>query len=334
MKKDKSKKIMVAVLSAIAVLAVAISINVLFFKQKYAEGGIYNNNQSQVALKNSAEPETQIDMELNHTYIEETESNTDNEDVSANFEEVDSNPIIDDIMINTEESTKENNSNLEEVREGSWQAGFTVTPEILNKWSIMWQSGNVKKKIDVNELLQEPELPSGCEVTSLTADLNYLGYSIDKMTMVDKYLDMGEIGLTNPYEAFVGTPDDNGSYGCFAPVIVKCANKFLKDEGFQHLAYDYSGNELQNLFQQIDLGNPVIIWATIDMNDTYNSAVWEIDGENIYFPANEHCLLLTGYDYEQSVVYIMDPMVGNVTYDMALFNYRFHQIGSQAVVIK
>ena len=52
------------------------------------------------------------------------------------------------------------------------------------------------------------------------------------------------------------------------------------------------------------------------------------------FPANEHCLLLTGYDYEQSVVHIMDPMKGNVTYDMALFNYRFNQIGNQAVVIK
>ncbi len=41
--------------------------------------------------------------------------------------------------------------------------------------------------------------------------------------------------------------------------------------------------------------------------------------------------LLTGYDYEHSVVHIMRPMKGNVTYDMALFNYRFNQIGNQAV---
>lgn len=237
--------------------------------------------------------------------------------------------IQNEAVISDNSSAKE-----EEVIEGSWLSKYTATSETLKEYSISWESGNIKKKLNVAELLQNPQLPSGCEVTSLTAALNYLGYDIDKITMSNKYLDMGAIGETNPYKAFIGTPDDNGAYGCFAPVIINCANKFLSDISAEHIAYDYSNNNLQSLFKQIDLGHPVVIWATIDMLDTYTSAVWNIDGEEVRFPANEHCLLLTGYDYEQSVVHIMDPMRGNVTYDMALFNYRYNQIGNQAVVIK
>ena len=43
-------------------------------------------------------------------------------------------------------------------------------------------------ELDAQPVLQNPELPTGCEVTTLTAALNYLGYPVDKLTMADQYL--------------------------------------------------------------------------------------------------------------------------------------------------
>lgn len=326
----------------LTIFTLIIGVTVIFFlHQKNVEGGIFSEKVQKETENNMISDDSQDEVKEicpdinNENEIDISTDTEDNDNIKNYVEEI----RLEDIKgsIDTQNSAVINDNSSakkEEVIEGSWISKYTVTPEILKEYSISWKSGNIKKKLNVAELLQNPELPSGCEVTSLTAALNYLGYDVDKMTMTNKYLDMGAIGETNPNKAFIGTPDNDGAYGCFAPVIINCANKFLNDISAEHMAYDYSNYDLESLFEQIDLGNPVVIWATIDMLDTYTSAVWNVDGEEVRFPANEHCLLLTGYDYEQSVVHIMDPMKGNVTYDMALFNYRFNQIGNQAVIIK
>lgn len=71
-----------------------------------------------------------------------------------------------------------------------------------------------KKVIDIDEILQNPELPTGCEVTSLAMVLNYWGYDIDKLTLATDYLKKGEIGSVNFKEAFVGDPRSAEAYGC------------------------------------------------------------------------------------------------------------------------
>ncbi len=42
--------------------------------------------------------------------------------------------------------------------------------------------------IPVNCILQNPELPTGCEATSLTMVLNYWGYTVSKVTIAGQYL--------------------------------------------------------------------------------------------------------------------------------------------------
>ena len=63
--------------------------------------------------------------------------------------------------------------------------------------------------------MQNPELPHGCEITSLTAVLNYFGMNVSKLEMTDKYLPKQEIRTEgnqrfgpNPNEAFAGNPRD------------------------------------------------------------------------------------------------------------------------------
>ena len=50
-------------------------------------------------------------------------------------------------------------------------------------------------RLNVKCVLQNPELPTGCEITALTIVLNYLGYDVDKLTMADKYLDKGQLEI-------------------------------------------------------------------------------------------------------------------------------------------
>lgn len=44
------------------------------------------------------------------------------------------------------------------------------------------------KRLDVECVLQNPELPTGCEITALTTVLNYLGYNVDKLAELMKRL--------------------------------------------------------------------------------------------------------------------------------------------------
>ncbi len=45
-------------------------------------------------------------------------------------------------------------------------------------------------QLDVENILQNPELPNGCEITSAAIVLNYLGFDIDKVTLAENYLPM------------------------------------------------------------------------------------------------------------------------------------------------
>lgn len=64
-------------------------------------------------------------------------------------------------------------------------------------------------ELAVTPVLQNPELPTGCEITALTMALNYAGYPVDKLTMADQYLIRSDPYLTTFGEAFVGSPHDS-----------------------------------------------------------------------------------------------------------------------------
>lgn len=189
----------------------------------------------------------------------------------------------------------------------------------------------------VNEfdaLLQNPELPTGCEVTSLASLLCHFGFDVDKTELADSYLPKGEIGLTSPETAFVGDPKSSESYGCFAPVIVKCANSYLEIIDADCKAYNTTGASLDSLFCEIEKSNPVLVWTTMFLAESFVSKVWNINGTDIPWLANEHCVVLTGFDKNEGVVYVMDPLRGNVKYNLELFNKRYEELGKQSVIIK
>lgn len=190
-----------------------------------------------------------------------------------------------------------------------------------------------KSLADFKVISQLPELPTGCEVTSLTMVLNHLGINADKLDIADNYLTKGEYGVTDPRKAFVGDPrTEENSRGCYAPVLVEAANKYLSAKGSDKTAKDISGGELEKLFPYIDKGIPVIVWGIMDCQKSEVVSIGEVDGQTLNWVRPEHCMVLTGYS--DTEITEADPYYGTVkTYSWEQFKSGYNDLFKQAIAI-
>lgn len=194
-------------------------------------------------------------------------------------------------------------------------------------------------ELEVENIQQLPDLPTGCEVTSLAIVLNYLHpeKNIDKCDLSDNYLPKGEVGKTDPDKAFIGNPRrKNYSFGANAPVLVKTAEEWYKinmpDE--KMVVEDVTNHEFKALLNYIITGHPVMVWTTINLLEPYESVKWTVNDKEITWIAQFHCVVLVGYDIDKQIYYVADPLKeGIMEYDMQLFEHRYNQLGRQAIVI-
>ena len=201
-----------------------------------------------------------------------------------------------------------------------------VAPRPLKK------SGYLK----VKSVLQLPSLPTGCEVTSLTMAINDMGISVSKETLADYYLEKDLAWTVSFRRKFAGDPRSKNSYGCYSPVIVNCANSFLSGvKGRSFEVKNLDGSSLDDLLHYVDMGIPVIAWVTIDMAEPYYTRSWTDlqTGEKVTWLAEEHCVLITGYNNEQGTIIVNDPLKGPTAYKRDVFEKRYIQLGKQAVVV-
>lgn len=190
-----------------------------------------------------------------------------------------------------------------------------------------------RKLEDFKVINQFPDLPTGCEVTSLTMVLNYYGFPADKMDLANNYLPKGPVGSTDFRKAFVGDPRNSWSRGCYAPVIVNTANKYLSARKSKMQAVDISNRELTTLSAYTNANIPVIVWNTIDCKKPYNSVTWTVNGEKLPWISPEHCLVLLGF--VNGKVKVADPNNGSIClFDLNLFRSRYDALHKQAVIIR
>lgn len=200
------------------------------------------------------------------------------------------------------------------------------------------------KNIDVKVVWQSPELPTGCEITSLTIALNHAGYDVSKTTMARDYLPRmdfywwgGRLYGADYTYVFAGNPDNNWSYGCLAPCIVDAGNRYLDSVKSEQKVKNLTGTEFDDLLKNyISKDKPVLVWITCnDLIAPYYTDSWYTpDGKYVTWLANEHCVVLTGFDLDKNEVYTADPMSGNKTYPYALFKQRYEELGKNSVVIE
>jgi uncharacterized protein YvpB len=199
--------------------------------------------------------------------------------------------------------------------------------------------------LDMENILQLPELPTGCEITALTILLRHYGFDAEKTDLARNYLPVswgnyrldedGNVCKDSFFEYFIGDPFGTG-YGCFAPAIVTAAEKYIADHGGGYEVVDISGCEPQDLYNLLIEGTPVITWATDGMipPEYYESWLDNATGEQLDWYLNEHAFVLAGFDINAGLVTVNDPMKGIIVYNKQRFETRFAEMHSQAVYLK
>lgn len=195
--------------------------------------------------------------------------------------------------------------------------------------------------IPVETIMQEPELPNGCEITSLTAVLNYYGYEVSKNEMADVYLPKeafvaraGTLYGANPYKAYAGDPrDKRGGFYVFAPPIVDAAKNFFEAAGGNMNPIDVSDSTREEIIGYLNEGIPVVIWMTIDLKAPRIGYAWYFHETEEHYPAfvNLHSVVINGYVGDN--VHIMDPLKGKVVYNADKFFESYYALGSHAMVL-
>ncbi|MGL4738898.1 MAG: C39 family peptidase [Cellulosilyticaceae bacterium] len=195
--------------------------------------------------------------------------------------------------------------------------------------------------IQVPLIKQLPELPRGCEVTSLAMLFEYYGQPISKMrlakeikkdpTPYSKKTD-GKIYYGNPYDGFVGDMYDirKNGYGVYHGPIAELAKTY-----FSTRVIDATGVEFEDLLEFVERGIPVLIIT----NATYRPLLdtefelWHTPTEIVKVTKRMHAVVITGAN--DSYIYVNDPLYSkpNRKLDRKNFKEAWEQMGKQAVVI-
>ncbi len=192
---------------------------------------------------------------------------------------------------------------------------------------------------DVPVIPQHPNFPTGCESAAAVMALQWAGESVTMDEFVDKHLvksnrfyyEDGVYYGPDPRKVFAGNPRSTASYGCMSPVIKQAMVSVL---GGDERVADVSGLSMTALCEQyVAQGIPVVVWVSINMIDVYPAASWTTpDGDTYTWPANEHCMLLIGYDKDN--YYFNDPYKGReVSFSRTRSESRYEALGKQALAV-
>ena len=180
---------------------------------------------------------------------------------------------------------------------------------------------------------QYPDLPTGCESVALTNALNYYGCGLGKTTIADRYMPWSG---SNFVTAFWGNPHSATNGNCIsAPGITNTANSYLTKTGRKQRAYDITGSNFYNLYNYLERGHPVVIWATIGMHNLGGCYATQVWGGRVYHTyTNSHTVVLRGFDRASGIVYLADSIDGYTMFSASRIARLYYQRGSQAVVIQ
>ena len=188
--------------------------------------------------------------------------------------------------------------------------------------------------LEVPEVRQLPELPTGCESVALTMALEYEGFMLYKTTIAREFLIYNQ-ETDNMAVGYIGDPFSKDGAGCFAPAIAATADNFFEDQGYDYKAYNISGSEMEELLSYVQAGTPVVLWTTMYMAEPeFTEDTTEYEGETYRWYYQEHCVVLSGYDLDNGTLQINDPLEGIVTRDYEEFKSIYDTIGKYAVVVK
>nr|WP_246200104.1 peptidase C39 family protein [Salirhabdus euzebyi] len=194
-------------------------------------------------------------------------------------------------------------------------------------------------QLQAPKVLQYPELPRGCEVTSLTMLLQYSGFKVDKMTLANQIAKdntpykkkNGKEYFGNPNDGFVGNMYDltEPGYGVYHKPIAQLAEKYAGDK-----VKDLTGESFYEVLKSLNNGQPVLVIINAKYKKLPESAfkTWQTPNGPVKITMNEHAVLITGYD--ENYIYFNDPLNKTKKAPFDDFIDAWVQMGKQAITIE
>lgn len=231
----------------------------------------------------------------------------------------------------------ENPKKLYAAKEGTASITVTLTngASVTKTVTVGEYSGNSIEGFEI--LNQFPTLPTGCEVVSLTSVLNFYGMYVSMTTMADDYMPRSTepYYFVDPDEYFIGTPYTWDGFGCYPGTIVKTAENYFNANNIDdYKVVNITGCSVQDIFNYIENGIPVITWGTSNFATPQWDAYWDIGDKRVSWCNYEHCLVTAGYDINSGTVTLADDS-GGYFWDVSISQYRtvFEGMNSMAVVV-
>lgn len=280
---------------------------------------------------NSSQDESIKEKDISPANVKETNSNISSlaEDYSS---QISSEIVTTDKSSNGVDSKSENKTENKSSNASQSNNRTNTTPK--------------EAHLNVPHYSQTEEMPTGCELVSTRMVLKYYGFDVSYNDIIENlncsYLKMdknGKLYGDSPFNSFIGNPKENSGFGCYPPVIIDLIDS-LSPEGLR--TEDTSSIPLDFLAETyLNLDIPVLVWVTIDMGESYLTDTWyltdeknKITNEKYRWRAEEHCMVLVGYD--EKYYYLNDPLSTNKTvkYKKSLVEKRYEEVGCYSLIIR
>lgn len=229
------------------------------------------------------------------------------------------------------------------------KSNYKITKYIYSnedQWyeEVLFESKSLKTEVQLDNIAiipQRPELPRGCEVTSLSILLKYYEEkSPDKMELADglkkSVVDMevidGFVHFSNMHEEFAGSMDntEKDGLGVYIEPITELADRYTNNQ-----AINVTGISFKQMLTFVSMHRPVlvIIPNRYEAVPDYSIEVWKTPSGYMEVTYQEHSVVVMGFD--ETYVYYSDPSKGIIDKKTkTAFEAAWKSMGSQAMMVQ
>ncbi len=216
--------------------------------------------------------------------------------------------------------------------------GVGIVALVLNLGKIQdeydWITLKSEQKLNVPLEKQLPDLPNGCEVTSLAMLLKYYDVDVSKLELSSniKHVSsfIGNDYRGNPHIGFVGYMSiKNAGWCVYNEPLYDVAKKYTKR------IRNYTGNDFVRVLKLVSKGHPVMIITTLKFDRVNDMQTWSTKQGKVNVTPSSHACVITGYNKKKGIVYVNDPYgVKNKKVGLKKIEASYNQQGKQALYIE
>lgn len=197
-----------------------------------------------------------------------------------------------------------------------------------------WVTLKSTQKLDVPLENQYPELPNGCEVTSLSMLLQYYGIKVTKLDLSENIKHVASFSTDgqfrgNPHVGFVGYMSQaNAGWCVYNEPLEQVARKYT------NRIQNYSGHDFIQVMKLVSDGHPVLIITTIKFDRVNDMQTWQTKEGEVNVTPSSHACVITGYNKNKHQVLVNDPFGHkNKVVSWRKLERSYNQQGKQALYL-